>query len=103
MKTHINSVVAVQGFGSTYPYTWMGKPKSLPQKNSLSKPEEQTVTWLETLLPKDLPKARILAYEYSSKWFHSPDFQSLQDHASTLLNELVCYREEQVKILLFFF
>jgi hypothetical protein len=106
MKTHLNSVVAVQGLGSTYPYTWMGKPKSLREKNSLSpssKPEEQEITWLSTLLPKDLPQARILAYEYKSKWLDSADFQGLNDHASTLLDELVRFREKQVKIIPFLF
>ncbi|KAG8849678.1 hypothetical protein FRB91_009688 [Serendipita sp. 411] len=85
-------VVAVQGLGSTYPYTWEGKKESTnPQTR---KREVEKVMWLKEFLPKDLPAARIMAFEYNSKWLYDADFQGLVEHASALLNALVDQRRE---------
>ncbi|KAG8828851.1 hypothetical protein FRC19_000239 [Serendipita sp. 401] len=92
-KDALVDVVAVQGLGSTYPYTWMGKRKST-RRNTLSNLEAQGVRWLETYLLEDLPEARIMAFEYNSKWLYNADFLGLHEHASALLHALVDKRQE---------
>ncbi|KAG8868375.1 hypothetical protein FRC20_003536 [Serendipita sp. 405] len=94
-KDVLVDIVAVQGLGSAYPHTWMGKRKAKGRqaKFSLSKPEVEKVMWLEEYLPKDFPTARIMAFEYNSKWLFNADFMGLDDHATALLDALVKQRQ----------
>ncbi|KAG8820249.1 hypothetical protein FRC18_011780 [Serendipita sp. 400] len=89
-------VVAVQGLGSTYPYTWMGKNNLTRRKTwfPFSKPKVERVEWLRRYLPEDLPAARIMAFEYNSKWLYNSDFLGLHEHASALLTALVDNRQD---------
>ncbi|KAG8751753.1 hypothetical protein FRC14_007632 [Serendipita sp. 396] len=86
-------VVAVQGLGSAYPHTWMGKKQTRQAWFSHSKPEINKVMWLKEYLPKDFPAARIMAFEYNSRWLYEADFQGLGEHASALLDALVEQRQ----------
>ncbi|KAG8843513.1 hypothetical protein FRB91_003310, partial [Serendipita sp. 411] len=86
-------VVAVQGLGSAYPHTWVGKERSRRAWFSRSKPEINKVMWLKEYLPKDFPAARIMAFEYNSRWLYEADFQGLEEHASALLDALVEQRQ----------
>ncbi|KAG8830758.1 hypothetical protein FRC18_007636 [Serendipita sp. 400] len=90
-KDALVDIIAVQGLGSSYPHTWMGKRESIRRNTwfSLSKPKVERVMWLADYLPDDFPTARIMAFEYNSKWLYNADFQGLYEHASGLLNALV--------------
>ncbi|KAG8750768.1 hypothetical protein FRC14_000247 [Serendipita sp. 396] len=86
-------VVAVQGLGSAYPHTWVGKERRRRAWFSRSKPEINKVMWLKEYLPKDFPATRIMAFEYNSRWLYEADFQGLEEHASALLDALVEQRQ----------
>lgn len=45
--------------------------------------------WLRDLLPHDIPNARILTFEYGSKWYKDPDHVSLRDCGKKLLKRIV--------------
>jgi hypothetical protein len=45
--------------------------------------------WLRDLLPKDLPQARILTFEYDSKWLEDPANVTLRDCADQLLQSVL--------------
>jgi hypothetical protein len=75
------SIVTVQGLGATYPYTWMKRSK------------DAEVFWLKDFLAKDFPKARILAFVYSSRWIHGADHIKMKQHGTSLLDQLRKDRE----------
>lgn len=72
------SIIAVQGLASTYERTWT---KELQ--------DGSRVMWLKDLLPKDLPSARILTFEYDSKWLNDPSHVSLRDCADRLIESIM--------------
>jgi hypothetical protein len=88
--THLTlySIIAVQGFGSRYPHTW----EMVCQSGANG--ERRTVMWLKDFLPTDLPKARILAFDYPSQWAGDPDYTSLKTCGLSLLNEIARDREK---------
>jgi hypothetical protein len=76
----MNSIIAVQGLGSSYEWTWS---VPLPSDN------QSRYYWLKQSLPRDLPNARILAFEYDSKWFGNPDKVTLEECGARLLRCIV--------------
>ena len=79
-------MIAVQGLASTYEWTW---------KKRLDNGTH--VMWLRDLLPKDLPLARILTFEYDSKWLEDPSFVSLGDCGARLLQSIIWDRTHQTE------
>jgi hypothetical protein len=77
----ILSIIAVHGLGSKYPKTWM-------------KNDSETM-WLKDFLPKDFPRARILAFVYPSEPFEDPDFVDLRALGGSLLRSIVKDRSWQ--------
>jgi len=71
----------VQGFGSGYPRTW---EKEVSDSNGTQK----SVMWLQDFLPKELPRARILAFDYPSQWFGDPDYTNLKICGRALMEEI---------------
>jgi pimeloyl-ACP methyl ester carboxylesterase len=51
--------------------------------------EKKTIMWLKDFLPTDLPKARILAFDYPSQWAGDPDYTNLKACGKSLLDEIV--------------
>jgi hypothetical protein len=45
--------------------------------------------WLRDLLPRDIPHARILTFEYGSRWLDDPDIVTLEDCARNLLRSIL--------------
>jgi hypothetical protein len=74
----LTSVIAVQGLASTYEWTWT---KELSDGSS--------VMWLRDLLPADLPDARIMSFEYDSRWLHDPSLVTLEDCGDRLLESII--------------
>jgi hypothetical protein len=72
------SVIAVQGLAASYDWTWT---KVLE--------DGSRVMWLRDLLPQDLPSARILTFEYDTKWLQNPSSVSLSDCADLLLESIL--------------
>jgi hypothetical protein len=54
------------------------------------------VMWLQDLLPKDLPNARVMTFGYNSNIFENASVSSIRDFAMGLLNDLDSYRTEEV-------
>jgi hypothetical protein len=54
------------------------------------------VMWLQDLLPKDLPNARVMTYGYNSNVVEDASISSIRDFAKGLLNDLDSYRIEEV-------
>jgi len=77
MLTQI-SIIAVQGLASTYEWTWT---KQLSDGSS--------VMWLRDLLPQDLPDARIMTFEYDSKWLRDAAKVTLEDCGNRLLEAVI--------------
>ncbi|KAK0722611.1 hypothetical protein B0T26DRAFT_641226 [Lasiosphaeria miniovina] len=45
--------------------------------------------WLRDLLPHDVPEARVLTFEYDSKWLKDPSLVSLRDCADRLIESVL--------------
>ncbi|KAM0458661.1 hypothetical protein ACHAPV_006053 [Trichoderma viride] len=61
--------------------------------------EGQTEPWLKTLLPKDLPTARIITYGYDADVLHLTRVagqNTIREHAKTLINDLSALRTDAV-------
>ncbi|KAF8253065.1 hypothetical protein K440DRAFT_627253 [Wilcoxina mikolae CBS 423.85] len=75
-------IIAVQGLASSYEWTW----------NAVLE-DGRNVMWLRDLLPSDLPEARILTFEYDSKWMQTkrddPAFVTLEDCGKRLLQSVI--------------
>ncbi len=76
------SLVAIQGLAANYDWTWTKKPE---------KPEDGSrgVMWLRDLLPHDVPEARVLTFEYDSKWLKDPSLVSIRDCADRLIESVL--------------
>ncbi|PGH14460.1 hypothetical protein AJ80_05905 [Polytolypa hystricis UAMH7299] len=71
-------IIAVQGLASTYERTW-----------SKERNDGSSVMWLRDLLPVDLEEARIMTFEYDSKWLEDPSYVSLRDCGERLLRSIL--------------
>ncbi|EHK48670.1 hypothetical protein TRIATDRAFT_191799 [Trichoderma atroviride IMI 206040] len=61
--------------------------------------EGETEPWLKTLLPKDLPTARIITYGYDADVLHLTRVagqNTIREHAKTLINDLSALRTDTV-------
>ncbi|KAK1237933.1 hypothetical protein MKX08_002512 [Trichoderma sp. CBMAI-0020] len=61
--------------------------------------EGETKPWLKTLLPKDLPTARIITYGYDADVLHLTRVagqNTIREHAKTLINDLSALRTDTV-------
>lgn len=45
--------------------------------------------WLRDLLKTDLPNARIMSFEYDSRWLNDPAMVSLEDCGERLLESII--------------
>lgn len=52
--------------------------------------------WLQDLLPKDLPQARVMNFGYNSNIVENASVSSIRDFAMGLLNDLDSYRIDEV-------
>jgi hypothetical protein len=57
---------------------------------------ENPVMWLQDLLPKDLPQARVMNFGYNSNIVENASVSSIRDFAMGLLNDLDSYRTDEV-------
>ncbi|KAH7303465.1 hypothetical protein B0I35DRAFT_179184 [Stachybotrys elegans] len=71
-------VIFVHGLGSKSSSTWTYKRKDGSRYN-----------WLEEQFPKDMPDARVLIYEYESRWYDDPVHVDLKECAAQLLRTLI--------------
>ncbi|KAK3320455.1 hypothetical protein B0T19DRAFT_477722 [Cercophora scortea] len=71
-------IVAVQGLAASYDWTWIKKME-----------DGSRVMWLRDLLPRDIPGARVLTFEYDSKWLKDPSLVSLRDCADRLIESVL--------------
>lgn len=77
----------VHGLGSKYETTWAFK-----------RPDRTRYHWIRDKLPKDVPDARILGFEYPSRWYDDPVHIDLRECAAQLLRCLIrdrCHRGKQ--------
>lgn len=74
-----HSIIAVQGLGSSYDWTWS---REIPGS-------KQRYHWLRSSIPRDFEHARVLAFDYDSKWIGDVDSVSLQECGSRLLRAVI--------------
>ena len=72
-------VVAVHGLGGDLYKTWACD-------RSITNNEE--IFWLSSLLPRDLPGARIFTFRYPSQWSSSYSVAGVKEFARSLLQAL---------------
>lgn len=77
--TSENSIVAVHGLHGNREKTWTA---------------DNDVLWLQALLPKEIPNARVLTYGYDSRTRSSEHLthQTLYGHSMSLISALSLYR-----------
>lgn len=68
----------VHGLASKYKTTWAHKRE-----------DGSRYHWVREQLPKDMPDARVLGFEYPSRWYDDPVTTSLSECASQLLRSLI--------------
>ncbi|KIM91909.1 hypothetical protein PILCRDRAFT_104252 [Piloderma croceum F 1598] len=71
-------IIAVQGLASTYEWSW-----------SIESEDGTRYHWLRELLPQNLQKPRVLAFEYNSEWYENPAHATLDDCGKRFLECLV--------------
>ena len=89
MTQHV-SIVAVHGLGANPKWAWVRKvPVEAPG-------EEKKVNWLadNDLLPSKVPSARIMAFNYESKWHADAPKQRRSLCADQLLTAIDNRRKE---------
>jgi protein SERAC1 len=77
----IVDIIAIHGLNGHYQNTWTAFPKPGSKCN-----------WLQDLLPKQVPNARIMSYGYNSSVQFSKSTAGIGDFAGELLEELLSYR-----------
>jgi pimeloyl-ACP methyl ester carboxylesterase len=84
------SIIAVHGLGSQVDWSWTWKDETL-QANG----QPRLVNWLKDsdMLPDIVPKTRILAYNYESRWHKDAPKTRLQACAEELVNEIHDFRK----------
>jgi hypothetical protein len=79
-------IVCVHGFGGDSTEAWITQSGT------------KRVNWLKTLLPQDIPEARVLTYGYTSDLRRSKYFQeTLYLQSSALLHRLVSLRPDSIR------
>jgi hypothetical protein len=84
------SIVAVHGLGANPAWAWIRKTKNEATG------EERKINWLkdENMLPFDIPNARIMTFNYESKWIADAPKQGRFSCAEQLLTALDNQRRE---------
>ena len=65
-----------------------------PKKNKSQDDKIITVNWLKDLLPREIPHARIMTFNYTSRWHRNAPKQSRNSCAELFLFSLRDLREE---------
>jgi hypothetical protein len=76
----VSSIVAVHGLGGDASTTW-----THPKSNAF---------WLKDFLPRQIPDARIMTFDYNAALAFGQSTAEVIDHAKSLLSSLVDKREE---------
>lgn len=84
--TYDMDVIAIHGLGGH------------PRNSWTCENAEGQVFWLQDLLPKALPGARIFTYGYNSEIFFSPSTANIDTYAKGLLDHLVVEREQSLAV-----
>jgi hypothetical protein len=84
------SIVAVHGLGANPAWAWIRKTEDEETG------EERKINWLkdENMLPLDIPNARIMTFNYESKWIADAPKQGRFSCAEQLLTALDNQRRE---------
>ncbi|KAK0710931.1 hypothetical protein B0H67DRAFT_583780 [Lasiosphaeris hirsuta] len=80
-ETYID-IIAVHGLGSSVDWSWTWRDKS---------GQSPPVHWLKDLLPAIVPKARIIVYNYDSKWHSNAPKVRLQLCAEDLVQSVFAF------------
>lgn len=97
-----NSIIAVHGLGSDPEKSWVWKAHSNEEKKVVkSGLQVDEVNWLTDLLPNDLPKARVLAFNYESRCWGEGQSQRIQTCARLMLSALQTANYEVRRALLY--
>ena len=76
----------MHGLGYDPKKSWVWKAHSNEEKRTVKAGlQNEKVNWLKDLLPKDLPKARVLAFNYESRWWDKDASSQRTDTCSRLM------------------
>ncbi|KAI9774787.1 MAG: hypothetical protein M1840_000003 [Geoglossum simile] len=81
-------IIAVHGLAGTRATSW-----------SVEEEDGERYHWLRSKLPKDLPVARILTFEYNSEWYENPSHVDLEECGAQLLRCIIQDRRHQGELL----
>jgi hypothetical protein len=87
-RAHASSIIAVHGLAGARRTSW-----------SVEEKDGERYHWLREKLPKDLPVARILTFEYDSEWYKNPSHVDLRECAEQLLRCIIQDRRHQGDLL----
>jgi hypothetical protein len=82
------SIIAVHGLAGTRATSW-----------SVKEEDGERYHWLREKLPKDIPVARILTFEYNSEWYENPSHVDLEECGEQLLRCIIQDRRHQGELL----
>ncbi len=80
-KSKVVDIIAIHGLNGHYRKTW-----------TVTTASGERINWLEDLLPKQIPSARIMSYGYNSAVQFSKSVADIGTFAEQLLNDLLSWR-----------
>jgi hypothetical protein len=87
--------VAVHGLAGTRATSWSIKKEDAATSWSADEEDDGRYHWLRKKLPKDLPIARVLTFEYNSEWYENPSHVDLEECGAQLLRCIIQDRRHQ--------
>ena len=100
ISNELYSIIAVHGLAANPVYTWVKKvPNDDNGSAKVGRLNEQglrEILWLKHLLPKRLPNARILKYNYGSTYLIDARKESLRSIASRLMHQIHELRKDDL-------
>jgi hypothetical protein len=81
------SIIAIHGLAGTHETSWSVEE------------DGERYHWLRKKLPKDIPVARILTFEYKSEWYKNPSHVDLEECGEQLLRSIIQDRRLQGELL----
>jgi hypothetical protein len=88
----------VHGLAGTRDTSWSIKKEDATSWSE-EDDEEGRYHWLRKKLPKNIPVARILTFEYNSEWYENPSHVDLEECGAQLLRCIIQDRRHQGELL----
>ncbi len=98
-RTDKGSIIAVHGLGANPNKTWSFQHNFNSKSEKHQSPTQpcngESTMWLKDLLPRHVPTARIMTFNYASKWLRDAPRENIRPLASRLLANIDDVRQER--------